>query len=111
MSIADNMLSVGCAAHVAAIHGESVTILDGSLAGKVFTAVRETDGDQIVNIGDVSDRRGKRWFRFIGQIPTLTRGTVVKTADGKRWSLMVAPQDGYLSTDYEAQEITTKDQI
>jgi hypothetical protein len=105
-SLSDQMLAGGCASHVEAVHGEPVTVLSGPDAGKTFTAVRETEADLIVTTDLSEDPRAKNVIRFRdGNVPRIIGQCVLKTSDGKKWHAVKAPQDGYLTTDFELREI------
>lgn len=107
MSLSDKMLASGCALHVEAFHGEPILILTGLDQGKTFTAVRETETDQLLTTDFGTDPRAKRVIRFRdGQpIPRISAQDKIQTEDGKKWTAVKAPQDGYLSTDFELTEI------
>ena len=111
MSLSDQMLDSGCASLVEVMHSEPIRILDGPDAGKTFFAVKEKIPDNILmtELGD--DRRGKRLLRFRDSsgVPRFNRQCRVETEDGKKWTIVLAPQDGYLTTDFELQQITPKD--
>lgn len=111
-SIADNMLAAGVASHIEAIHGEPVFVETGPDAGRTFTAVVEIDTDAELEaaLAGPRDRRARRQFRFLNAVPQLSPNFILRTADGRRWSLVDHSQGGYLSTDFQAVEITAKDQ-
>jgi len=105
------MLSEGCAIHIDAIHGELVFVLSGVDAGKTFIGVRENSSDITLDSEMMTDVRAKRLIRFRDRsVPRLAKNDIIKTEDGKRWHAIKSPQDGYLTTDFELVEITSKDQ-
>ena len=109
MSLSDKMLASGCALHVEAIHGETILILTGPDAGKPFTAVRETEQDMLLTTDIGADPRAKRMLRFrdIPVMPVITSQTRIKTEDGRIWTAVRNPNDGFLSTDYELTEVVS----
>src|SRR6185312_11790898 len=107
MSLSEKMLAGGCALRVEVFHGELILVLTGADKGKTFIAVRETESDQMI-ISDIgNDVRAKRVIRFRdGQpLPRLAAQDKVQSENGKRWSVVKAPQDGFLTTDFEVTEI------
>lgn len=108
MGVSDRMLASGCVAHLAAIHGEVIEVLSGPDAGKFFTAVRENESDLVLadDFGPGPDPRAHRIIRFADDaVPRLASQCQIRTADGKVWKLVAAPQSGYLTTDFELLEI------
>lgn len=111
-SISDTMLDSGCVTHIGAVHGFAVKILTGPDAGKLFFAnAVETESDFILDGEISSDRRGKKVIRFqdsqgVPKIPSQGKIEI----DGKIWSAVVSPGDGYLTTDFELKEVTRHDQ-
>jgi hypothetical protein len=111
-SLSDIMLAGGCASHVEAIHGELVKILTGPDAGKSFVCVRENESDIILSEGLGEDARAKRVIRFRdGNVPVVRNQEQVQTEDGQVWIAVRAPQDGYLSTDFELKKVEGIDQV
>ena len=109
-ALSDTLLAGGCALHVEAIHGEPVVVLSGLDAGQTFTAVRENTSDLAVTFeGLGADLRAHRLLRFRNAVPRLAPTDRLRTADGKTWTAVRAPQDGYLTTDFELTEVTAKD--
>lgn len=111
-ALSDQMLDLGCVAHVDGIHGEQIAILSGSRdAGKAFTVVRETETDVVLTSDLGEDRRSKRIIRFRDSkgIPEILSQTILQTEDGKQWRAVRNPLDGYLTTDFELIEQTAKD--
>lgn len=96
---------------VEALHGEVITVLSGVNAGQKFTAVRETQADQILITDLGQDGRAKRVMRFRegGPVPVLAPADKIATDDGKTWTAVRAPQDGYQTTDFELTEVLKKD--
>lgn len=111
MPISDKMLAAGCALHVEAIHGEPILILDGTDAGKSFMGVRETEQDMVINTDLGIDPRAKRMLRFREgmPLPVIAAQTRIKTEDGKIWTAVRNPGDGFLTVDYELIEFISKD--
>ena len=113
MGFSDAMLQSGCAPHIEAAHGETITVISGLDAGKKFSAVVEMDQDSILNeqMGFTKDRRARKQVRFTfgNPIPSLPPQTILKTADGRRWHVVDDPQNGTLSTDFQILEIISKD--
>jgi len=100
------MLASGCAAHVAAIHGESVKVLSGPDAGQWFVAVREIESDQILSTDLGDDPRAKIFLRFMeDSTPQLGMTGRVQTEDGRKWTAIRRQEAGFLTTDYELTEI------
>lgn len=110
-SLSDKMLAGGCALHVEAVHGEPILILTGLDAGKTFTAVRENESDMLLATDLGADTRAKRIMRFRdGQpVPRLGSQDTLKTEDGKKWTAVRRPDDGYLTTDFELIEVIAQD--
>jgi len=106
MSLSDKMLAGGCALHVEAFHGEPILILSGREAGKTFIAVRESETDQVLTTDLGTDPRARRVLRFRdgAPVPNLASQDRLQTEDGKIWNAVKAPQDGYLSTDFDLIE-------
>jgi hypothetical protein len=111
MSLSGKMLAGGCALHVEAIHGESILVLTGLDQGKSFTGVRETEADMVINSELGADPRAKRMLRFRDSIPVPRLGLNdrIKTEDGKIWTAVRNPGDGFLTNDFELIEVTKKD--
>lgn len=111
-ALSDQLLNGGCALHVETIHGETITVLTGKLAGQNFTAVRETDNDAILTSEVTIDPRAKRILRFRdANAPALGAQDRLRTGDGKVWKAVRRPDSGYLTTDYELVEVVPgKDQ-
>lgn len=107
MGFTDRMLDSGCARHVEAAHGESILVLSGEEKDKAFVCVRETESDVVLDAELGEDRRAKRIIRFRDStgVPNLGEQDRIQTADGKKWYAVRAPQDGYLTTDFELREI------
>lgn len=103
-SLSDRMLASGCAAQVAAIHGEQVEVLDGPDAGRFFTAVREIESDQVLSTDLGLDPRAKIFLRFI-EPPRIGLAGKVKTDDGKRWNAVRRQEANFLTQDFELTEI------
>lgn len=108
-SISDKMLSAGCAAHIAALHGEIIVVLSGDDAGKHFAAVQEIEPEVVEVTGGQYETRSKRVLRFRAPLPRLAPTDQVKTEDGRKWLTVKKPGDSYLTVDYELTEITKKD--
>lgn len=105
-SLSDRLLNAGCAALIEAVHGETVTVLNGANGGLVFTAVQEIESDIILNSELGEDPRAKRILRFrTATAPTLASQDIVQTADGKKWHAVRRPGAAYLTIDYELREI------
>jgi len=102
-SIADMMLAGGCVRHIGAIHGEDIKIISGPMAGRtVFANVIENMQDAVLTTDLGEDRRGKRIIRFAdGLVPEVVSQMIIQKADGTKWKAVRAPQDGYLTTDFE----------
>ena len=111
MGFSDAMLDAGCALHVEAAHGETITVLSGADSGKPFVAIRESEQDAVLNSEGGYDPRAKRVLRFRDStgVPALAPQDVIQTADEKKWHAVRNPQSGYLTTDFELIEITVKD--
>ena len=112
-ALSDTMLATGAALHCEAVHGETVRMVSGPDAGKTFTAIKENSQDIVLDEAIGTDHRGKRILRFRDGTPQprINDNDIVQTADGNKWHATKAPQDGYLTTDYElAQIIPGKDQ-
>lgn len=109
MSLSDKMLAGGCALHVEALHGDVILILDGPDAGKNFVAVREIEQDMILNTDLGADPRAKRMLRFrdVIPLPRINSQTRIKTEDGKIWTAVRNPGDGFLTVDYELTEVVS----
>ena len=105
-SLSDRMLDSGCALHVEAAHSESIRILSGTDAGRTFYAVKENETDMVLTTDLGADPRAKRMLRFRNSnaVPAIGSQASVETADGKIWLAVRAPQDGYLTTDFELIE-------
>lgn len=99
------MLDSGCARHVEAAHGESILILSGAEINNTFTCVREVEQDIVINSELGEDRRAKIIIRFRSPVPNIGAQDILQTADGKKWNAVRAPQDGYLTNDFELREI------
>ena len=106
------MLAAGVVPHIEGLHGEPVFVETGPDANRPFTAVVETDADAEIEaqLAGTRDRRARRQIRFMTAVPRLAPNFVIRTADGRRWSLIDHPQGGYLSSDFQVVEITAKDQ-
>ena len=102
------LLDSGCAAQIEAIHGEPVEILSGPDAGKIFTAVREVESDQVLSTDLGIDPRGKIFLRFRGE-PQIGDQGRVQTDDGRKWNAVRRQESHFLTNDYELTEITAKD--
>ena len=112
MGFTDTMLDAGCALHVEAAHGESIMVLTGADAGRLFTAIRENESDAMLNSETgMFDPRAKRCLRFRDStgVPNLNAQDIIQTADKKKWRAVKNPQSGYLTTDFDLIEITKKD--
>ena len=107
IGISDMMLTGGAGVLIPSLHGETVTVLNGPDAGKTFTAVVEIEHDQTLSADGMGmDRRAKRMIRFtVGSVPRLKGKTQIQTSDGKQWWTVDDPQNGYLTTDFELQQI------
>lgn len=106
-SISDTALDAGCVTHIGAVHGLSIKILDGPDAGKTFWAnVVETEQDIVLNSDLSEDRRAKRIIRFQDSkgVPNILNQGKVEI-DGKQWTAVRNPGDGYLTTDFELKQI------
>lgn len=100
------MLAGGCALHVEAIHGEPIFILTGLDAGRTFIGVRESEADMILTSELGPDPRAKRMLRFRdGAVPRLSLNDKLRTEDGKIWTAVRRPDDGFLTVDFELIEI------
>ena len=114
MGLSDAMLDAGCALHLEAAHGETITVLSGMDAGKPFVAIRETEADAVLNAetGNL-DPRAKRCLRFRDStgVPRLAAQDIIQTNDGKRWRAVKNPLSGFLTTDFDLIEITKKDAL
>jgi hypothetical protein len=105
-SLSETLLAGGCAQHIAAIHGERIQVLEGTDAGKFFTAVREIEPDNILMTELGPDARAKIWLRFIdGTQPQLGSQGKVKTDDGRKWNAVRRNEATFLTSDYELTEI------
>jgi hypothetical protein len=110
-SLSDIMLGSGAGTLIPVLHGEPVTMLSGLDAGKVYNAVIEIVPDLTISGDGLGmDRRAKRKISFFGPVPRMKGNTKLKTSDGKRYLAIDDPQNGYLATEFELQEITGKDQ-
>ena len=107
-SLAEKMLRRGCVKLVDAVHGEVIRVLSGADAGKDFFGVVEVTNDLVMSEG-VSDIRARILLRFSGTVPSMAKEGLIRTADGKRWRAIRAPQNGYLSDDFELIEATSRD--
>lgn len=107
MSLSGKMLASGCALHVEAIHGETILVLTGLDQGGTFTAVRETETDMVINSELGADPRAKRMLRFRDSmpVPRVSLSDRIKTADGKIWTAVRNPGDGFLTNDFELTEV------
>ena len=113
MSLSNTLLQSGCAPHSHAAHSEMIEVMKGLDAGKKFSAVVEVDADAMLAVEMLGnkDRRARKQMRFMGDVPSLPPNTQVKTEDGKTWYVVDAPQNGFLSTDFQILEIVAgKDQ-
>jgi hypothetical protein len=91
--------------HVESIHGETIEVLSGSLAGQKFTGVRETESDQVFSSELGIDPRAKRIIRFReGHAPELGSQDRIRTSDGKTWTAVRQPESAYLTVDFELIE-------
>lgn len=109
-ALSDTMLAGGCAAQIAAVHGEPVTVLTGLEAGLKFIGVveNETDFDLTSDLG--SDPRSKRMIRFrVGSVPRLRSQDVIQTQDGKKWKAVRKPGAAFLTVDFELNGIEAID--
>jgi len=110
-ALSDILLTGGCALHIEAIHGETITVLDGLDAGRRFTAVRELDQDVMLMSELSEDRRAKIVLRFInGTTPRIEKTGKVQTENGQKWTATRRQEAGFLTDDFELVEITAKDQ-
>lgn len=94
------------------VHGEVIKVLTGAATG-TYTAIRETASDLVLMTELGQDPRAKRMLRFRddGNVPALGSQDQIMTEDGKKWTAVRAPQDGYLTTDFELIELVKgKDQ-
>lgn len=105
-SIGDNLLAGGCAANLAAIHGEPVKVLTGVDAGKTFTAVVENEQDLSIDTNLGVDPRMKRIARFHGAPPQLSSQDKVQLSNGQVFKAVLQPGAAYLSTDFELIEVS-----
>jgi hypothetical protein len=105
MSIADRMLADGAALHVERLHGDTVQILEGTDAGRSFTAVVEIEQDTIIDTELGQDPRPRRMLRFRGgNVPTITGPTRVRV-NGQIYSINRVNGAAFLTTDFEMTEI------
>lgn len=107
-ALSDIMLAGGCVKHIDAVHGEDVVILDGPDAGTTFRAnIVEAGQDMILDTDLGQDPRGKRILRFAEEqpLPRIASQAQVKTADGKKWTAVRQDFSGYLTRDFDLQEI------
>lgn len=106
-SVADRMLRDGCVRQISAIQGEDVKILSGPMAGQTVRAnIIETTSDAILATDFGEDARGKRIIRFEDcLVPEVISQMFIQKSDGTKWKAERAPQDGYLTTDFELMQI------
>ena len=105
-ALSDTLLAGGCARQIEAIHGERVQVLDGSDAGKSFTAVREVEADQVLTTELGIDPRAKIWLRFREDAtPNIVSQGTLQTDDGKKWKAVRRQEAGFLTNDFELTEI------
>jgi hypothetical protein len=84
---------------------DSVEILSGADAGRRFTAITEEIQDVSM---DGSDTRIRRVIRFsLAASPTVSKATMIKTEDGKKWRLTKMIGDERHSNNYEMVEVVT----
>jgi len=101
------MLDSGCVTHIGAVHGINVKILTGPDAGKIFLANTVETVQDIVMTSDLgSDTRAKRVIRFQDSrgLPQINSQATIEI-DGQRWTAVLNPGDGYLTTDFELKQI------
>jgi len=106
-SISDNALAAGCAKHIGAVHGDQIRVLTGLDAGKYFTVnIIETEADLELSTDLGIDPRARVVMRFDNDfpIPALNGQERIRTSDGKVWTAVKAPQNSYLTTDFELKE-------
>lgn len=103
-SISDTLLAAGCVRLIGTLHGERVQALSGPDAGRYFQAtIIENETDSVVIEGDP---RGRRMIRFApAAAPAATSQFEIQTDDGKKWNCLRQDFGGYLTNDYELQEI------
>lgn len=105
-SLADSLLGDGYDAAMATVHGEVITVLGGTDAGKTFVAVQDIVEDVIIDSDLGEDRRSQRVLRFrIGSVPMLSSQDRIQTANGKTWTAVRRPGNSYLTVDFELREV------
>ncbi len=107
-SVADRLLATSAAA-LETIHGEVVSVLSGSEAGKSFTCIIETESDLNMDSELGQDNRGKRIARFRTPPDHQNKPFVLQTDDGRRWKATRQPGQAFLTTDFELVEMTAHD--
>ena len=107
-SLSTQLLSSGCAQAIEAIHGESVKILSGPDAGKVFLGVVETESDLGLSSDLGIDPRAKVIVRFRDN-PRIESQEKVQTSDGKKWTAIRREFSAFLTNDFELKELCEKD--
>lgn len=106
MSIAEKLLVDGYGS-IESVHGETVTVLGGVDAGKVFTAVQDLVEDFTLDELTGPDRRAKRVLRFRAgaTAPTLASQDHIRTSNGRVWKAVKCPGNTFLTVDYELREV------
>jgi hypothetical protein len=106
--LSDTMLGVSAMPLIDAVHGEWVTILDGTQAGQRFYGVFEHQQDQVLESDLMNDPRGKRYLRFTdkaGNVPRDPKKMVKMLVGGKKYSATRQDFSAFLSVDFELVEI------
>ena len=105
MPIVDQMLSVGCIAHIGALHGGTFEVLSGPLVGQNFPY---NSNDEVQEVGPEGDLRQTRMLRLTDAVPRFNNPTSIRL-DGKLWTITKADFSAYLTHDYRLVEQTTHD--
>lgn len=105
-SISDLSLAGGAVASVAAVHGESIIVTFGKLAGLTFYGVIEAGQDEIITTALGEDPRGKWFIRFDlnGNVPGLQSQDRFIDESNRIWKVVKIFAGSYLTQDYEIIE-------
>ena len=102
------MLAAGVGTLVPTLHGETVTMLSGPDAGRTYTAVIEIVPDLTLDPSSLGmDRRAKRKISFFSAAPKVNGKTKIQDSGGNRFTVIDDPQNSYLATEFELQEIVS----
>ena len=78
MPIVDHMLTVGCVAHIGALHGGTFEVLSGAHAGQSFPY---NSNDEVQELGPEGDLRQVRMLRLTDAAPLFTVPTAIRHPD------------------------------